>query len=177
MGILFGKWRGLWANTESLDFDGFRYYGTEEYSEDNKPFHLLERDDFIKFMVQSLNFHLCPMIHKFRLLFGYRDEYGPYIDEVLLFAVRREVKEVCIEFPFGLGGKYNLPAFLFGCESLVSPQLKGCCNFGVPKYVRFSSLVSLTILRTYLENDSILQLLKGCPLLEDLVLKGCEFRL
>ncbi|XXG72363.1 hypothetical protein AAC387_Pa07g1481 [Persea americana] len=175
-GILSSKWRGLWANIESLDFDGFKYYGIYDYSDDdkNKPFDLLERDDFVKFVVHSLNFHLRPTIHKFRLMFGYKYEYLPYIDEAILFAVRREVKELFIEFVFGFGKKYKLPAFLFGCESLVSLYLKGC-NLLDPEYIRFSSLVSLSIVGACLENDSILRVIDGCPLLEDLLLEECAF--
>ncbi|KAJ8616421.1 hypothetical protein MRB53_035793 [Persea americana] len=78
-GILSSRWRGLRAHTQSLDFDESRHYGINEYT-DIRPFYLFHRDDFLNFVEHSLVLHLSCKIHKFRLCFGFRNEYNRYID-------------------------------------------------------------------------------------------------
>ena len=106
-GILSSRWRGLRAHTQSLDFDESRHYGINEYT-DIRPFYLFHRDDFLNFVEHSLVLHLSCKIHKFRLCFGFRNEYNRYIDGWVLFAVRREVKQLYLEFPFYHGGQLRV---------------------------------------------------------------------
>lgn len=167
-GTLSSRWRGLWAYTQSLDFDVSNYYEINSYSSPDYS------GDFLKFVDQSLVRHLGSKIHKFRLRFHFGNVYGPFIEKWLLFAIRRGVKQLYLDFPSLWDPAYKLPDWLFRCESLISLSVNGN-DVVVPNSVCFSSLLSLTVISVYLNPDSIPILLNGCPLLEDLVLESCVF--
>ncbi|KAJ8622385.1 hypothetical protein MRB53_030914 [Persea americana] len=130
-------------------------------------------DDFIKFVEHSLVLHVAPKIHRFSLTFDYSKKFESFLDGWILSAVRRDVKELYLEFPVCIDDLCKLPSWLFKCKSLVSLSLNKC-PIGVPKSVCFSSLLSLTITWIRMEVGSIPALIAGSPLLEELVLDKCE---
>ncbi|KAJ8622381.1 hypothetical protein MRB53_030910 [Persea americana] len=169
------------AFQDDIDFDN--YYDEEDDDEEEEDeyddagyygYNFHDTDDFIKFVDHSLALHVAPKVNKFSLTCSYSKKFESFIDGWILSAVRRDVKEVKLEFPECIGGLYNLPSWLFKCECLISLSLKGC-PVGVPQSVCLSSLLSLSISLTRMSVGSIPQLLTGCPLLEELVLNECQF--
>eukprot|EP00268_Persea_americana_P042534 TRINITY_DN4258_c1_g3_i2.p1 TRINITY_DN4258_c1_g3~~TRINITY_DN4258_c1_g3_i2.p1 ORF type:complete len:157 (-),score=24.72 TRINITY_DN4258_c1_g3_i2:298-768(-) len=101
--------------------------------------------------------------------------YDSFIEKWVLFAMRRGVKQLYLDFPSYWDPDYKLPEWLFKCERLISLSPTGI-DVAVPNFVCFSSLISLTITNVlFMKVDSIPALLDGCPLLEDLVLEESEF--
>ncbi|RWR96384.1 putative F-box protein [Cinnamomum micranthum f. kanehirae] len=161
-GILSRRWRGLWAHTQSLDFDEYRYYGIDH--NDIIPFD--DRNGFVKFVEQSLLLHLCPNIHKFRLHFDFRNMYDSFIEKWLLFAVRRGVKQLYLDLPSFWDRDYKLPEWLFksdsipalldGCPLLEDLVLEECVFFGGSVLrISSSSASGLPLKRLTLARNSI----------------------
>ncbi|KAF8029671.1 hypothetical protein BT93_E2178 [Corymbia citriodora subsp. variegata] len=94
----------------------------------------------------------------------------PTIDRWLHFAVGHDVEEVSMTlFEDNI---YVLPQFLFDCTTLVSFHLS-CCCFTMIGVVNWYSLKRLHIENAELEDDAMMRVLSGCPVLEFFELKGC----
>ncbi|KAJ8622380.1 hypothetical protein MRB53_030909 [Persea americana] len=163
---------------DSENEEGDYKIGNENYfyeSEDEEEAE--EERNFIRFVKRSLALHNNPVIQKFRLSFKYSDRrFGFYVNDWILFAIERNVKELCLDFFHSSPHDYEVPSWLFNCHKLVSLKLKECC-IQTPKSVSFSSLTALFISDTEFDECMIQDILVGCPLLEELVLVRCYFEL
>ncbi|KAL3747846.1 hypothetical protein ACJRO7_016630 [Eucalyptus globulus] len=99
-----------------------------------------------------------------------RSVAGPTIDRWLRFAVEHDVEEVSMTLRND--NFYGIPKFFFRCTTLVSFHVSRC-RFSTMGAVNWSSLKRLRIDDAKLEDNVIMRILKGCPVLEFLELKGC----
>ncbi|KAJ8451850.1 hypothetical protein Cgig2_007333 [Carnegiea gigantea] len=128
--VLSKRWRYVWANLSNLDFDGLstlhgRGYSTRYESDACKYVHRVN---------QVVSSSLAPRIHKFRIRFLLGASYGYNIRTWVNFAMRKNVKELELNFSSCLGVGPEDPFYIesFRCyarfpsaHSLVSLSLSG----------------------------------------------------
>ncbi|XP_048132437.1 F-box/LRR-repeat protein At5g02910-like [Rhodamnia argentea] len=100
------------------------------------------------------------------------------IDRLLQFAVRHNFEELSMTLSSGRSSSwpltvYVLPHFLFRCTTLVSFHVI-CCCFPMTGAVNWSSLKILRIEFADIDDDAMMRLLSGSPVLESLELKFCQ---
>lgn len=195
-GILSKGWRNHWKSTPILNFhqhynstnssndeeveeedddDSETEYQEDDFETENER-EVEQRRNFISFVERTLVLHINPNIQKFRLSLKYSDRrYSSCVDAWILFAIWRNVEELCLDF-FDSYDEYKVPSGLFNCDKLVSLTLKRCF-IKTPKSVSFCSLAALSIWDTTFSECMIKEILVGCPLLEDLVLVRCRFNM
>lgn len=161
---------------DSENEEGDYKIGNENYFYESENEEEAEEErNFISFVKRSLALHNSPVIQKFRLSFKYSDQrFGFYVNDWILFAIERNVKELSLDFLHSSPHDYEVPSWLFNCHKLVSLKLKEC-SIQTPKSVSFSSLTTLFISDTEFDECTIQDILVGCPLLEELVLVRCYF--
>ncbi|GER35340.1 F-box/RNI-like superfamily protein [Striga asiatica] len=74
----------------------------------------------------------------------------------------------------GGGAPLLLPPEVFGSETLYSLYMVNCeIDRGVEGKVSFSSLKSLNLSKVLVEGDTIWDIIRSCPLIEQLILSEC----
>ncbi|KAK3439577.1 hypothetical protein EUGRSUZ_C04095, partial [Eucalyptus grandis] len=101
-----------------------------------------------------------------------RSVAGPTIDSWLRFAVEHDIEEVSMTLRND--NFYGIPKFFFRCTTLVSFHVSRC-RFSTMAAVNWSSLKRLRIDDAKLEDNVIMRILKGCPVLEELVIHFPKF--
>ncbi|KAF8036731.1 hypothetical protein BT93_C2444 [Corymbia citriodora subsp. variegata] len=99
-----------------------------------------------------------------------RSVVRPTIDRWLRFAVEHDIEEVSMTLRNN--NIYAMPQFFFHCTTLVSFHVSRC-SFSTMGAVNWFSLKRLRIDDAKLEDNVIMRVLKGCPVLEFFELKGC----
>ncbi|XP_010057493.1 F-box/LRR-repeat protein At3g03360 isoform X1 [Eucalyptus grandis] len=94
------------------------------------------------------------------------------LDRWLQFAVEHDVEELSVTLNYRRHKIYALPQILFCCKTLVSLHISRCC-FGVCGTVNWCSLKILHIEHAKLNDDGLMRVLSGSPVLEFLELKSC----
>lgn len=147
--ILARRWSSLWAQVPALHFDG-------------------ENRDIIN---RVMLLHQVPSIESFRLRLSLYDDHGcseHHLETWIIAAIARNVKKLDLRF------RYNkvLPRCLFTCETLVDLGLNCCGVIPVNPAVCFPRLKKLRLSSVrYEADDSLPNLLSGCPVLDDLVIE------
>lgn len=171
--ILSKRWEGLWestsAYTTNLDF------GREFATSVSLSLHHLACA-----INRILQQHRGKTIETFRLYFCPQKMFLPHIQRWILFAKKKTVRELDLDFtPFqttcqDLGLRlYELPPCLFSCHSLTILKLSDC-KFNLPSRFRgFSSLKTLHLIRVEITPYALDSMLLKCPMLEDLSLMVC----
>lgn len=134
----------------------------------------------VAFMDRLLLYHEAMKVQKFCIQFCYTDEYADNVDSWIHTMLRRNVEELYLDF-FHSGcayyphekALYKLPRSFFHCRSLITLNLISC-DLNLPSSVCLSSLKTLCLCKFELTSDMIKNLIFGCPLLEDLMLKNCN---
>ncbi|XWS10727.1 hypothetical protein CRYUN_Cryun38cG0022700 [Craigia yunnanensis] len=73
-------------------------------------------------------------------------------------------------------GSFMLPRHLFACESLKELELDFFYDLRLPSFVYFPNLMILTLSRvSFMDDNSVQQLLSSCPKLEELALLECQW--
>ncbi|KAF8029794.1 hypothetical protein BT93_E2275 [Corymbia citriodora subsp. variegata] len=94
------------------------------------------------------------------------------LDRWLQFAIKHHVEEVSVILNYRRQKIYALPQIMFCCMTLVSLRVSRCC-FWVSSAVNWCSLKTLRIEHAELNDDGMMRVLSGSPVLEFLELKGC----
>lgn len=136
------------------------------------------------------SYQFRPSIQRFRLYFNYLEKYVDHVDAWINFSMRKGIQELDLDFNKYLRNPapYRLPSWLLGCETLISLKLENC-RLGVYNFMMFPKLTSLSLQCNEITDSFIFpklttlsphcgkirdglieDLLKGCPLLEDLVM-------
>ncbi|KAI3434046.1 uncharacterized protein J3R85_006833 [Psidium guajava] len=95
------------------------------------------------------------------------------LDRWLRFAIGRDVEELSVTLHDWRHHVYVLPRILFSCTTLVSLCVSQCC-FPVFDTVNWCSLKTLHIEYAELNDDGMVTVLSGSPVLEYLELKSCR---
>ncbi|RWR88398.1 putative F-box protein [Cinnamomum micranthum f. kanehirae] len=163
--ILSKRWRDLSTSVPNLNFNICR-------AERNR-----KGVDFLRFVERALFANSASKIHKFRLHFWwYNENHVSHLDACIRFVMKKGVRELDLDFTTADNRStgYKLPCLLLNCETLTSLKLR-CCRFTVPDIARFTKLTALSLSCIPFTNVCLHDLLKGCPLLEDLVLMAAFF--
>ncbi|RWR88403.1 putative F-box protein [Cinnamomum micranthum f. kanehirae] len=160
LGVLSSRWRDLSTSVPNLHFNYSLDFDDEDY--------------FVRFVDRALLVNSSPNIHKFQLSWlPYNKEYVSHVDAWLRFAMRKGIQQLDFSFPC-IYDSYELPSWFLNCETLVSLTLRNCW-IGVSKLVNFTNLTVLYLHYVKLRVGFVEDLLKGCPLLEELTICSSSF--
>ncbi|XP_078153134.1 F-box protein At4g22280-like [Carex rostrata] len=174
--ILSKTWRKTWASVLDLKFDskesGLPEVIDEQMAEEFvTKFELLVKSVLEKREISRVNrFQL--RLH-FQVYWPRTQAVADYISDVL----KLEPKECSVEI--GSREKLNLNTdLIFTCASLIYLQLwfsnKSTDLVAIePNSVNLPCLKTLVLVCVKMSNESLKKLLLGCPVLEELVLRGC----
>ncbi|XP_048131472.1 F-box/LRR-repeat protein 25-like [Rhodamnia argentea] len=159
--VLSKRWRSTWTANPHISFS----MPARHHRHSNM---MLER--FMAFMDAVLL--LCTAIKVKSFIFavdrGLDSAIAPTIDRWLDFAVGHDLEELTLR----KDNIYALSQFFFRCTTLVSSHLSRC-RFSKIATVNWSSLKRLHIEDAELEDDTMMQVLRGSPALEFLHLDYC----
>ncbi|KAH7842259.1 hypothetical protein Vadar_003315 [Vaccinium darrowii] len=156
--LLSTRWKSLWASATTIDLEWYPV-GVEKdaYS------------DFMDFVDRVLLLHNDPNLNRFRLRYlGYCKPYR--LNSWIGAATKLNVQELDLDLI--LGFVYVLPRSLFTSINLVILKIRGDVSLRYPMVVVLPSLkvLHLHTLAT-LDEDSLKNVLSGCPILEELDIK------
>ncbi|KAJ8627890.1 hypothetical protein MRB53_021197 [Persea americana] len=159
-GILSKRWRALTTSFPILHF----IYSDHKF----RPKTGENLDNFVRFIGRTLLLNPTPTIKKFTLCFPYNEKCVSHLDACISFVMQKAIQE--LDLTFTGNGSYKLPSSLLKSETLISLKLKNCV-FGARRIASFTKLTALYLSCLTLSNLVLEGLLKGCPLLEDLVME------
>ncbi|XP_019085544.1 PREDICTED: FBD-associated F-box protein At3g49020-like [Camelina sativa] len=153
--VLSKSWKSLWKVLPNLNFDSDYHY----------------RDTFSENLCKSLISHKAPVLDSLHL----RVEDESDASDVGIWtgiAFARHVRELVLSFPFEDEGSVRFPNVLCSCnDTLEILKLKFSILLDLPSRVCFKSLRELHLYYVlFKDEESVSNLLCGCPSLEDLVL-------
>ncbi|XXG69215.1 hypothetical protein AAC387_Pa06g2141 [Persea americana] len=161
--ILSKRWRDLSTSVPNLNFN---MCSAEQRN--------ASEVGFLRFVERALFANSASKIHKFRLRFWrYEEKHVSHLNACIRFVMNKGVRELDLDIAAAdyrsIG--YEFPCLLLNCETLTSLKLR-CYGFTVPDNARFTKLTALSL--SCIPFVDLHDLLKGCPLLEDLVLVGAS---
>lgn len=151
--LLSRRWRDLSASVSHLNFH--YQYGVNFYSE----------EAFVRFVYRALLVNTTQKIHKFQLCFDSHlpQKYVSQVDAWIHFAMRRGVQELELDF--------SNRVCVLNCRTLISLKLTTPC-LKVSNFGSFPNLTTLSLQTEAVRDGLIEHILKGCPRLEDLVIRA-----
>ncbi|KAK3431622.1 hypothetical protein EUGRSUZ_E03429 [Eucalyptus grandis] len=176
--VLSKQWRSTWTSNQYMSFSL-----PPGGSQKSKGFIAFVDSVLSRYTAKKLKRFLfdapCPASMRFSLgwwpqLAVERDveEVAASLDRWLQFAVEHDVEEVSVTLNNHRHKIYALPQILFSCKTLVSLRISRCC-FSVFGTVNWCSLKILRIELAELNDDGMMRVLSGSPVLELLELKRC----
>ncbi|KAL7216984.1 hypothetical protein ACSBR1_028832 [Camellia fascicularis] len=160
--ILSTRWRNLWTSVPKLDFDDNEFFC--EYARLSEERKIEVDSSFQYFMNRVLLLSDAPCFHKFHIKVrnpGHLD----LVDSWISAAIEHNVQE--LELRDDVETNVKLPHTIFTSKTLVVLTLWEAF-LDVPGSVWLPSLKSLNLHSVKYENeDSLLKLLSGCPVLEN----------
>ena len=127
----------------------------------------------ISFIDKALLLHERSAINKFSVEFDYRPKFQSAVDVWLHVVSEKNVEEIYLDLQKDWSGRYKLPKHSYTNSSLVKLTLRDC-GMQPNAVVSWPSLKTLSI--SYdgeLNDNSIANILSGCPVLESLQLRKC----
>ncbi|XP_059650278.1 F-box/LRR-repeat protein At3g26922-like [Cornus florida] len=168
-GVLSTKWKYLWTSITNLDFDD-KWLLKPIYSQKCTEQKLVM--SFVNFVNEVLMRNM-PDLHTFRL--GCTWRYS-HLNVWISTALARNLRELHLFFQ-RISYHQGLPLEVFTCTSLIVLELVGGFVLNVPTLVSLQNLKILLIQGLeFSDDDSIDRLFSGCPLLEELSVKRCNYR-
>ncbi|XP_010416064.1 PREDICTED: FBD-associated F-box protein At3g49020-like [Camelina sativa] len=151
--VLSKRWKSLWKVLPNLNF----YSGYRHTSSDN--------------ICSSLILHKAPVLESLYLGFGDESDASD-VGIWIGIAFARDLRKLVLSFPCYDDDSVRFPSSLCCCSNtLESLKLKFSIFLDLPSRVCFNSLRELHLYYTlFKDEESVSNLLCGCPRLEDLVL-------
>ncbi|KAK9282562.1 hypothetical protein L1049_005483 [Liquidambar formosana] len=177
--ILSKKWKQMWESFPILDFDQ-RYFqvqdGEQHGSSKEKIQEIQNNKKFRNFVDYCLQSRLEQKfsIQKFRLyIASFDSELAPHMNRWISFANENNVKELDLHVQVKKYRRYSLPQTVLTAKTITELSLYGCklktCND-----VQLSYLQKLCLKKIYVGGQKIQNLIRSCPLIEDLRLISCN---
>ncbi|WOG85605.1 hypothetical protein DCAR_0104796 [Daucus carota subsp. sativus] len=160
--ILSKRWRPLCESLPNLDFVDVRNYRKSR----------THFTDFVdKFLMRR---PIDLKIAKFQLYFYGGDYYRDRVNEWIMNALGRDLKE--IQLCFGYPDSYELVQdFFYMCTGVEVIWLRWRMSVEIPENVKLLRLRVLRLLGvTFSSYESLGKLLLNCPVLEDLAIEECK---
>ncbi|CAN6892345.1 unnamed protein product [Brassica oleracea] len=148
------RWRHVWCEIPSLSFNADTLTAAS--------------------VNETLTRYTAPNTKSFHLTITPYPENIPYIDRLIKFAVSHNVENLSLDF----SSHYYVKLPDFFCNSSSVKQLNidiGFSHMTVPEYctVSWTSLQKLSLSCGRLSDESMANILSGCPVLENLTLHNC----
>uniref|UniRef100_A0A0D2ZRD2 Uncharacterized protein n=1 Tax=Brassica oleracea var. oleracea TaxID=109376 RepID=A0A0D2ZRD2_BRAOL len=148
------RWRHVWCEIPSLSFNADTLTAAS--------------------VNETLTRYTAPNTKSFHLTITPYPENIPYIDRLIKFAVSHNVENLSLDF----SSHYYVKLPDFFCNSSSVKQLNidiGFSHMIVPEYctVSWTSLQKLSLSCGRLSDESMANILSGCPVLENLTLHNC----
>ncbi|XP_010412973.1 PREDICTED: F-box/LRR-repeat protein At3g03360-like [Camelina sativa] len=153
--VLSKRWRHVWSGTPSLYF------------------HKDDRPD-ANSINETLARYKAPKMMSFRILLNKVDDLV-HMDGWIKFAFSRNVEKLLLYLERD-GYKYNIPEFFYVNSSVKQLSINSVYSFKmIPECsVSWKSLKKLSLNRCNLSDESIANILSGCPILGSLMLDFCK---
>ncbi|KAJ7963136.1 FBD-associated F-box protein [Quillaja saponaria] len=172
--VLSKAWKTAWDSFPYLDFD-------QENFPDYNGFSLpddIDSNNFIEFIDSTMeklqNRDL--KIFKFRLFIDLKDvkKASPFFDQWMSFVSMSTITELDFQLHYPLVQSYFLPKSIYGVMSITVLKLRGVklqpCGC---EEIKFSNLKVLCLDSVYLEDQTLLNLISSCPLINELRIDKC----
>ena len=148
------RWRHVWCEIPSLSFNADTLTAAS--------------------VNETLTRYTAPNTKSFHLTITPYPENIPYIDRLIKFAVSHNVENLSLDF----SSHYYVKLPDFFCNSSSVKQLNidiGFSHMIVPEYctVSWTALQKLSLSCCTLTDESMANILSGCPVLENLTLYNC----
>lgn len=159
------QWRSLWKLVPRLDLNDFAY-----------EFNPNGYDAFSETVSKVLLSHKSPLLESLRLHFRVDKCRAADIGMWIGIAYARRVRELSLYFSSEKGvTNFEFPVGMYNSETLESLELGAWVLVYVPSQACLSSLKTLHLRNVEYEDDSsLVNLLSGCPKLENLVVSRDE---
>lgn len=180
--ILSRRWKFLWTEVPSLDFDDCEEPFLPPYQESvdgdiyegsvNSELYreLVSRERVVKFVNMVLLLNKVQCLNKFCLWWS-NCPNAFYTSTWIRTAIARNVRILKI-YVFLEFGTIHLPSSIFTCETLEFLELHGKMVIKVPSFVRLPRLVTLDLMGLDdRSHESITEIVSGCAVLESLFIK------
>ncbi|KAG7553888.1 Leucine-rich repeat 2 [Arabidopsis suecica] len=154
--VLSKRWRHVWYETPCLDINVCRL-----------------KDGATN---QTLTSYTAPKITSFKLLTSLDHNTAPEIDSWIEFAISRNVQNLSVFIrDFKYRKTYSFPVFFYLSSSLKQLTVTlDFCDMIPTCIVSWESLRNLSLRSCRISDESIHNILSGCPILESLTLDACS---
>ncbi|KAL3629454.1 hypothetical protein CASFOL_026676 [Castilleja foliolosa] len=168
--VLSKHWYSAWSTRPNLDFDNrdFPSRGSKKCDDRLKDFakKTIQRYEELNLTIESIGLRV-DWWQKRRL---------SHFNELVLNAIQMGSTDLKLHL-MDPTTFFSLPKELLGSENLVRLSAIGCTiDLGVNGKVSWSKLKSLSLQRVYFEGDVICDIILSCPLIEELLLSDCFFK-
>ncbi|CAL5196876.1 unnamed protein product [Lathyrus oleraceus] len=157
--VLSSKWISLWTFANVFVFPN--------------NFPSITRNNFVEIFNNILAQRRSNLIN--RLFLCFETCYDPdLVVKMISMAINQKVQEINLFlYPF----QVYLPSQLFTCKTLTVLELVGSLKFFQISYVHLPSLKILHInLLSFVEDETLMRLFSGCPVLEELIYEEFTFK-
>ncbi|KAG2728883.1 hypothetical protein I3760_01G224400 [Carya illinoinensis] len=165
--ILSKRWRELWTSFSILKFDQHKIQ-----KEGNLD---LKNENFKDFVDNSLKRHLEQKLSICKLVLritSYDLDLALHMDQWVNLAVENHLKELDLHFFIEKNIHYTLPQSVFAAKTLTGLRLYGC-KLKSCGYIKLPHLQKLYMRQVVIDQQTIRNMISGCPLVEDLRFIHC----
>ncbi|KAJ3687052.1 hypothetical protein LUZ61_016216 [Rhynchospora tenuis] len=167
--VLSKRWRNLWTFIPCRHFDFADFFPDDVDYDDIKEYEM----KFERFVTAVLRKQDTPFLDSFKLVYDNRDGESNAITEWILCALNWKPRMIYIYVDRYM--MIDLPDSLFDCKSLEKMTLQFECFVYYKPFetINLPSLKKLELSNWTIDDYLINKLMSGCPVLEDLTLRGC----
>ncbi|KAI8551710.1 hypothetical protein RHMOL_Rhmol06G0207600 [Rhododendron molle] len=187
--VLIRRFGNLWTAIDNLDFDVCLYHECSEVSYEDT----VNEERLINLIRHLLILHERSDIHRFRLKFEFnlwfttdQLKLANEIDSWIHFALRKKVKVLGLDFKAcgyagqegyhsfldSIDGYYKLPNVVLTSDILTELKLVHC-HVEPQEHIQLRSLKSLSLSCILISDETMIEIISGCPALESLFLYEC----
>ncbi|XP_030457532.1 uncharacterized protein LOC115678317 isoform X2 [Syzygium oleosum] len=170
------KWREICSSFSILMFDQRKFTKAEKHTGSSKQQEFREKTEvFMNFASRSVQSRLQGGYHMEKIQFHmtYCDaDFWYRIANWLSLVAKSNVRQLDLHFPHMENGPYNLPQSLFSSSAITRLKLFNC-NLGTHVEIKLPNLKGLCLGKLYISDCRVRDLIRCCPLIEDLRLIHC----
>ncbi|KAJ1694140.1 hypothetical protein LUZ63_010838 [Rhynchospora breviuscula] len=172
--VLSKRWKTLWTTLPVLNFIYSELWNNEVDPHAGRKYAFMGRFEEI---VSSVLFLRDAATHLHTLSIDCTDSepdtlFSTTIRPWIRYAIKHNLQVLSID----VDARLYLPSELFTCPSLENVAISGVESIAPPEIINLPSLKQLLLKQVRINRDFMSKLLCGCPVLEDLRVKGCSLK-